>query len=149
MGRWQTRSLRFREQLQRNAVALISLFVAVWSLSYNTWRNEQSEFNRNQRQASFVLLIELGELQEFAFHAHYDQESDRDANLRTGWALALTTRDLAMVLKPPVPEAAQAMFDTWERHSSNLGSNDDSFTAIRDSVQRVRDETLALLKDLE
>ena len=149
MGRWQTRSLRFREQLQRNAVALISLFVAVWSLSYNTWRNEQSEFNRNQRQASFVLLIELGEVQEFAFHAHYDQESDRDANLRTGWALALTTRDLAMVLKPPVPEAAQAMFDTWERHSSNLGSNDDSFTAIRDSVQRVRDETLALLKDLE
>ena len=54
MGRWQTRTLRFREQLQRNAVALISLFVAVSSLSYNTWRNEQSEFNRNQRQASFV-----------------------------------------------------------------------------------------------
>ena len=149
MGRWQTRTLRFREQLQRNAVALISLFVAVWSLSYNTWRNEQSEFNRNQRQASFVLLIELGELQEFVFHAHYDQESGRSANLRTGWALALTTRDLAMVLRSPVPESAETMFETWERHSARLGSDDDSFTAVRDSIQRVRDETLALLKDLE
>jgi hypothetical protein len=29
-----------REQIHRNAVALISLFIAVSSLAYNTWRNE-------------------------------------------------------------------------------------------------------------
>ena len=44
---------RFIEQVRRNLVALISVFIAVSSLSYNTWRNEESEHNRNQRMASF------------------------------------------------------------------------------------------------
>lgn len=38
-------------QLQRNAVAIINLVVALTGLRYNTWRNEQSEGNRNQRFA--------------------------------------------------------------------------------------------------
>jgi len=37
---------RFLEQVRRNSVALISLVVAVTSLSYNTWRNEATEHNR-------------------------------------------------------------------------------------------------------
>ena len=52
------------EQIRRNAVALISLVVAVTSLGYNTWRNEASEGNRNQRWASFEVLLELGELRQ-------------------------------------------------------------------------------------
>ena len=35
------------EQLRRNTVALISIVIAVSSLSYNTWRNEKTEYNRN------------------------------------------------------------------------------------------------------
>ena len=31
-----------REQLRRNAVALISLVIAITSLGYNTWRNAVS-----------------------------------------------------------------------------------------------------------
>ena len=38
-----------RPQLHNNAVALISLFVAVSSLAYNTWRNETTEAQRNIR----------------------------------------------------------------------------------------------------
>ena len=45
------------EQLRRNAVALISLVVALSSLGYNTWRNEQTEANRNERQAAFEVLL--------------------------------------------------------------------------------------------
>ncbi|MDB6105600.1 MAG: hypothetical protein JWO52_5599, partial [Gammaproteobacteria bacterium] len=36
-----------REQLRNNAVALTSLFIALSSLGYNTWRNERTEHNRN------------------------------------------------------------------------------------------------------
>jgi hypothetical protein len=51
-------------QLQHHLVALINLFIAVSSLSYNTWRNEKSEYNRNQRWASFEVLLQLGELRQ-------------------------------------------------------------------------------------
>ena len=46
----------FREQLRSNAVALISLTVALSSLGYNTWRNERTEHNRNIRAAAFEIL---------------------------------------------------------------------------------------------
>lgn len=50
-------------QFQRNAVAIISLVVALTGLGYNTWCNEQTESNRNQRFASFMVLSKLNELQ--------------------------------------------------------------------------------------
>jgi hypothetical protein len=52
-----------RQQLRANAVALISLVVALSSLGYNTWRNEQTEENRSVRIAAFEVLKHLGELQ--------------------------------------------------------------------------------------
>jgi len=53
-----------RKQIHNNAVALISLFIAVGSLAYNTWRNETTEEQRNVRHASFRVLENLGELQQ-------------------------------------------------------------------------------------
>jgi hypothetical protein len=32
-----------KDPVQRNLVAIISIFIAVASLGYNTWRNEKSE----------------------------------------------------------------------------------------------------------
>lgn len=49
-----------RQQLRNNAVALISLAVAIGSLGYNTWRNERTEHNRNVRTAAFELLMRAG-----------------------------------------------------------------------------------------
>ena len=91
-----TRSIK--EQLRRNTVALISLTVAITSLGYNTWRNEHSEFNRNQRQASFEVLLKIGELEELVFHSVYDPGFANAGNARTGWALVLTIRDLSHVI---------------------------------------------------
>jgi len=72
-------------QVHRNAVALISLVVALSSLGDNTWRNEQTEANRNERQAAFEVLLKRGELQRVVFHSHYDSGEDM-GNPRTGWA---------------------------------------------------------------
>ena len=85
------------EQLRRNAVALISLVVAISSLSYNTWRNEATEDNRNLRFAAFEILLKLGELQQVVFHVHFDKDLDK-GNPRVGWAYVLTINDLAKVL---------------------------------------------------
>ena len=78
--------LSIREQLRRNAVALISLFIAVTGLLYTTWRNEHSEYKRNQRWASFEVLIKLNELQELVYLSYYDSEASDDSIFRRGWS---------------------------------------------------------------
>ena len=52
----------FLGQVRRNSVALISLFVALSSLAYNTWRNEATEANRNVRAAGFALIEHIAHL---------------------------------------------------------------------------------------
>jgi len=139
----------FREQIQRNSVALISLFVAVSSLSYNTWRNELSEYNRNQRVSSFEILLKLGELQELVFHNHYDRDAENKGNPRTGWALVLTIRDLSAVLESPVPGSSKELVAVWGSNWSRLGDSKESADAILSGIEKVRADTLALLGDLD
>ncbi len=64
-----------RQQLRNNAVALISLAVALTSLAYNTWRNERTEHNRNVRTATFEILTKLAELERVVFLAQYDHDA--------------------------------------------------------------------------
>jgi len=140
---------KFAEQVQRNLVALISVFIAVSSLSYNTWRNEQSEYNRNQRLASFEVMLQLGELRELVYHLHYDQETVGDDAARTGWATVFTIRDLAQVLEEPLPTAADSLHATWDAHWDGLGSDTASKSAIEAGIDDMRDITLKMLRELD
>ena len=45
------------DQVKRNAVALVSIIIAVSSLSYNTWRNEKTI--DNTRNETLLLLESL------------------------------------------------------------------------------------------
>ena len=101
------------EQVRRNAVALISLAVALSALSYNTWRNEKSETNRNHRQAAFEILSKLNQLQQVVFHRHYDKDETDKGNPRLGWTIVLTIGDLSQLLEAPMPEKAQMLRATW------------------------------------
>ena len=139
----------FKEQVRRNSVALISLVVAISSLSYNTWRNEQTEYNRNQRLVSIEVLIKLEELQELVFYNHYDRDSQSRGNPRSGWAKALTIRDLAQILEHPLPASATTLAEAWSRHWQGLGSNQASADAILESIEDVRDDARELLRSLD
>lgn len=141
--------ISFKDQVQRNLVAIISIFIAVSSLSYNTWRNEKTEYNRNQRLASLQVLLKLGELQELVFYSHYDRDAKDKGNPRTGWALVLTIRDLSQVLEAPLPASSATLVATWDKHWDKLGSNQASADAILLKVESVRDDTLELLKMLD
>lgn len=138
-----------REQVRRNSVALISLVVAVTSLSYNTWRNEATEYNRNQRTLSVQVLLKLGELQELVNYRHYEPDAANRGNLKTGWAIVNSIRDLSLILQEPLPDSAARLHSTWEAHSDRLGENDASVAAIRHSIEATRDDTLALLQSLD
>ena len=41
--------------IRNNILAIISLLMAMASLSYNTWRNDATEANRNHRAAGFAV----------------------------------------------------------------------------------------------
>ena len=70
-------------QLRQHSVALISLVIALSSLGYNTWRNEQTEANCNVRVAGIELLLKFGELDQVVFFSNYEQETER-GNRRSG-----------------------------------------------------------------
>lgn len=138
-----------KEQVRRNSVALISLVVAITSLSYNTWRNEVTEYNRNQRTLSVQVLLKLGELQEIVNHRHYELDAGDRGNLKTGWAVVNTIRDLSLILEEPLPGSARQLHATWEAHADRLGAEDDSVIAIRDGIEAMRNDALTLLQSLD
>jgi len=136
-------------QLQRNAVAIISLVVALTSLGYNTWRNEQSEGNRNQRFASFMILLKLNELQQLVFHRRYDPEMADKGNPRTGWTYILTVKDLSQVLPAPLPASADKLRATWNINWEDIENDQISTDNILVGLDEMRDQTISLLKTLE
>ena len=139
---------QLKNQLQRHSVALISLFVAVSSLGYNTWRNEKTEANRNIRSAGVEMLLQLGELDRIVFFSHYDMDEVRGSP-RSGWAYVLTIRDLGRLTMSPAIESSEAVMQVWQRSWPGLGKDDASAKAISDSIDLAREDVLQVLASLE
>ena len=138
------------DQIRRNAVALISLFVAVTGLLYNTWRNEHTEENRNQRWASFEILLLIGDLQELVYLSYYDPEQGDDSDFRRGWSKVLLIRDLSAVIADPVPTTASELHAVWGDHWVGLRDLEkESLDAIELAIDNLRADTLRTLKALD
>ena len=144
-----SQKIRLVEQLQRNSVALISLVIAISSLGYNTWRNEASEHNRNQRVVSIEVLRNIGELQQLVYHSHWDMEDRDKGNPLTGWALVLTIRDLSQLLEGTVPEAGTDLWKAWDDNWQALGEDRKGYDRIVDGLSEVREATNELLRSLD
>jgi hypothetical protein len=136
-----------RDQLRSNAVAIVSLVVALAALGYNTWRNELTERNRNFREAGFALLGEIGSLQQVVFYAHF-QPGDARGDARMGWADVLTISDLAELLPPDVRRDARALRDTWQADWDGLGRDARAHRRVDESIEVLRQTTLVELRKL-
>ena len=143
------KSTKFVDQLRRNRVALISLAVAIISLSYNTWRNEASEENRTQRLVSIEILLKLADLQAVVWHHHYDGDIEEKGNLRTGWAIVLTIKDISNILDEPMPQSAEDLWRVWNANHKELTDSTDAKDAVIDAIEQTRKDTLTLLQALE
>ena len=137
-----------REQLRNNVVALTSMLIALSSLSYNTWRNERTEHNRNIRAASFEILTKLAEFERVVFLAHYDRD-EANGNPRTGWTYVIVINDLAQVVPGAVQPRAAALRDTWRANWEGLGKDGDAaIDRIDHDITGVREVTLETLRSL-
>jgi len=139
--------MSLRQQLRANAIALISLAVALSSFSYTAWRTEHSEANRTTRQAAFQLLVALGQMQEVVYRAHYDHDTVRGSP-RSGWVYVQTINDYSSTLPAPVARATQALLATWRDHWEGLGTHEDDAVAIDDAIANCRAVVVAQIKAL-
>ena len=87
-------------QVRSNAIALISLLLALTSVTYGTWRDERTERNRNIRSATFQILTKLADFERIVFLAHYDRDR-ANGNPRIGWTDVIVIHDLATVAPAP------------------------------------------------
>lgn len=114
-----------RRQLRNHSVALISIFIAITSLAYNTWRNETTEHQRNVRHAAFRVLESLGELQEIVDARYYylpferGQVSEGQSRIR-GFGTVAMVRDLMHLMPPPAAEAGAELHRLWLGHFVKL-----------------------------
>jgi hypothetical protein len=136
----------FFETVRRNAVALISLFVALSGLGYNTWRNETTEAHRNVRQAAFVILETLGELQQVVDQRYYAGKRT-DTNRIAGWGKIAMVRDLGMLVTPETSRQATRLFDVWRERLDELDAGD--IEAEREISQAIAATREQVLRDLE
>jgi hypothetical protein len=137
-----------RQQLRSNAVALISLAVALSGLGYNTWRNERTEHNRNIRTATFEILTKLAELERVVFLAQYDHDP-ASGSPRIGWTYVLVIRDLSAIAPQPVPARTAELQKAWADNWEGLGRDDEvAVNRIDDAIGALREASLATLKTL-
>jgi hypothetical protein len=136
------------QQIRNNLVAIISLAVAVSSLSYNTWRNELTEENRNIRVAGFEALKSLGELQTIVDFGHYDKNPELGSPIK-GWGRVLFVRDLANIIKGPVPDAARNLFETWQANWEEIGNDELKVERITVEITATRQAVQSVINALE
>ncbi len=136
-----------RQQLRSNAVALISLVVALNSLGYNTWRNEQTEENRNSRVAAFEVLRHLGELQLVVNLAFFSKDSHLGHPM-AGWGQVALISDLSQVLPAPAPQRAEQLHRVWQGNWRRIGDNEESVNRISAEIDRTRGVIREILRQL-
>jgi hypothetical protein len=153
-----------REQIRSNAVALISLVIAVSSLGYNTWRNETTESQRNIRHASFRVLETLGSLQEVVdfryYYLPFETSGTSEGQLRIqGYGDVALIRDLMNLMPDPAPLAGRELHQLWNQHVNQLqqlnddGRHTETASRAEDELTRAIEGTrmaiVAVLRSLE
>lgn len=129
---------------QRNGLALVSLFLALSSLAYNTWRNETTEGHRSVRQAAFRSLEELGELQTIV-NTRY-RHSMPEGDFVNGWGRVTLIHDLSGLLPPPSPASGDRLLRVWQADFEAWSAGDDKAEERIDEA--IADTRTALLVNL-
>jgi len=145
-------SVPFRQQfaagVRRHAVALISLTVALFGTSYNTWRNQTTEAHRNTRTAGFMVLDALGQLQEITDRRYYGGDHS-DENRISGWGKVAVVRDMTILVSASADAQGHVVFDAWQRNVDKLDQGDEKAEqAITSAITGLRDRVIVELRGL-
>lgn len=145
MKKW---SQSLAEQIQRNAVALISLAIAVCSLSYNTWRNETSETQRNIRHAAFEMVDHLERFQSMVNAMVYGRPRRTELWV-DAWGEAKALETLATLMPAPTPETTAELIEVWADQVKVLRGEDlERAIEADEAIAVVVDQTRMTLREV-
>ncbi len=145
MAKEQTGLLRRMKWYQ--ATALFSVLFALVGFSYNVWRLEVTEHNSSVREAAFESLLQLAELEQLVFAAHYDQDPV-GGNPRVGWVKVGLIVDLSASCGEGVEAAALALKQTWSEEWSSMAAEraaTERIVAAIDATRSAVQDSLAML----
>jgi len=124
-------------QIKKNLLAVISIIIAVSTLSYTTYRNELTEENRNMRHAGFELLKELNELQLLIDYAHYDNDP-KNGNPIQGWSHVAYISDMSHLVSDDVVKGAIELKQAWSNNWSIVQNDVASNKVMTDEINNMR-----------
>ena len=136
------------QQLDRNLLAIISLVVAMSALGYNTYRNEQTEENRNIRFAGFVMLQELSQLQLLVDYAHYDKDTSK-GNPISGWGHLLYVKDMSYLVSGEVVTETETLIKVWGREWETVRDDETSSQRVTAGIDTLRELVRYTMKSLD
>jgi hypothetical protein len=134
------------EQIKANAVAIMSIIIAVYSISYNTWRTQTLEENSSKRVAAFEIMMKLGHLREVLFYNHYEKDTIQKGNPKTGWVYVLAIKDMSDILGGDISNTADSLVQIWSDNWEQLENKEENLDNILDVVEEVRKDTLNMVK---
>lgn len=148
MGANSNYNLTIKQQVKNNLIAIISIVIAITSLTYNTWRNEQIENNRNVRTSSFQILMSLAELQLLVDSAFYNG-NETNVDPIKGWRHILYIQDLSPTVSIEVETNADDLHRTWSEHWQLMNETEQSNKQINLAIDSNRQLVLSTLQDLK
>jgi hypothetical protein len=129
-------------------VALISLVTAISGTTYNTWRDHQNEVNDNMRNAAFVVLADLGELQTIVNYAHFEHDSEH-GNPIEGWKHVIMIRDLSRLLNPEAKNEGEKLYQDWQKNWEKLSEDNKIEMLVSHQITNTRQAVLSTIDSLD
>lgn len=139
--------MKLLQQLYKNRLSIISLIVAITALSYNTYRNELSENNRNIRYAGFEILREVSQLQRL-IDQNYDKESGVTGEPIRGWAHVNYIYDMSYLVSNEVLLHAVVLKKSWGENWEMIQTSAQSNAEISQSINHVRNSVRDTITNL-
>lgn len=131
-----------------HATAIFSVVFALAGFSYNVWRMEASEHNNSVREASFEILLQLADLEQLVYAAHYDKDPET-GNPRAGWVKVALIADLSTQTSDTVQQQAAGLREVWGQNWSGMHSDRSAADSIVAAIDVVRAGVRERLNNLE
>lgn len=136
-----------KQTLKNNWLSLLSLVVALTALFYNTWRNEQTELNRNYRASGFEIVREIAKLQLLVDQMFYAPESNDNAI--EGWTRINFIVSLSAIMPLPVKQRADDLKQVWSKQWQVLNKQESANQLITEANRALEQEVLLALQTLD
>ena len=128
--------------------SIFSMIFAVLGFSYNAWRMELSEDNNNIRTAAFEVLLQLSELEQVIYAAHYDKNT-QEGSPRKGWIKVGLIDELSVLIGPEVKIDTAQLKTLWSERWHDLTSSEDVAIELVKQIDKVRVSIKVVLKSLQ